>query len=116
MISLAADENLDNAIVRGLRHRNPLVDIVRIQDVGLSGADDPTVLEWAAAAGRILVTHDCSTITRYAHERVRLGRPMTGVVVVRLSSRVGQVIDDLILMTECTEESDWLGTVQYLPL
>jgi len=116
MIPLAADENLDHAIVRGLRHRNPLIDILRIQDVGLSGADDPTVLEWAAAAGRILVTHDCSTIVRYAHERVRLGQPMTGVVIVRLSSRVGQVIDDLLLLTECTEQTEWRGAVQYLPL
>jgi predicted nuclease of predicted toxin-antitoxin system len=116
MILLAADENLDNAIVRGLRHRNPLVDIVRVQDIGLSGADDPTVLEWAAAAGRILVTHDGSTIVRYAYERVRRGQLMTGVVVVRLSSRVGQVIDDLIRLTECTEAAEWQGTVQYLPL
>ena len=27
--------------------RSPNLDIVRIQDVGLSGADDPTVLEWS---------------------------------------------------------------------
>jgi len=43
-----ADENLDNTIVRGLLRRNPDVDIVRLKDVGLLGADDPTVLDWAA--------------------------------------------------------------------
>jgi predicted nuclease of predicted toxin-antitoxin system len=54
MISLLADENLDGNIVRGVRS----VDIVRVQDVGLTGADDPTVLAWAADQGRVLITHD----------------------------------------------------------
>ncbi len=66
MLQLAADENFNNDIVRGLLRRNPYVDIVRIQDVGLSGADDPTVLEWTAEEGRVLLTHDVTTITQYA--------------------------------------------------
>jgi hypothetical protein len=45
MLRLLADENLNNAILRGLRLRNPDLDIVRVQDVGLSGAEDPAVLE-----------------------------------------------------------------------
>jgi hypothetical protein len=45
MLRFAADENFNNDIVRGLLRRKPDLDIVRIQDVGLSGADDSTVLE-----------------------------------------------------------------------
>jgi len=116
MLPLVADENLDNAILRGLRHKNPQVDIVRVQDVGLTGADDPTILEWAARAGRVLVTHDVSTITRYAFERVHDGKPMAGVVVVSLAAGVGQIIDDPLLLLECVAAADWEGTVQYLPL
>ena len=74
MLRLAADENFNSDIVRGLLRRKPNLDIVRIQDVGLSGADDPTVLEWSAEEGRVLLTHDVSTITHYAYERVRAGR------------------------------------------
>ena len=48
MLRLLADENLNNDIVRGLLRRSPDLDVVRVQDVGLSGAEDPTVLEWAA--------------------------------------------------------------------
>jgi Domain of unknown function (DUF5615) len=54
VLRLAADENVNSNIVRGLLRRRPDLDIVRIQDVGLSGADDRTVLEWAAGDGRIL--------------------------------------------------------------
>ncbi len=63
MLRLAADENFNNDIVRGLLRRQPALNIVRIQDVGLSGADDSTVLEWAAQERRVLLTHDVSTIT-----------------------------------------------------
>jgi hypothetical protein len=34
--------------------RKPDLNIVRVQDAGLSGADDPTVLERAAQQGRVI--------------------------------------------------------------
>ena len=40
MLFLVADENFNNAIVRGLLRIKPALDIVRVQDVGLSSADD----------------------------------------------------------------------------
>lgn len=74
MFRFAADENFDNSVLRGLRLRQPTVDIVRAQDViGLSGSDDPTLLEWAAAEGRILLTHDASTVPDYAYARIAAG-------------------------------------------
>ena len=48
MLRLAADENFNNNIIRGLLRRKPDLEIIRLQDAGLSGADDPAVLEWAA--------------------------------------------------------------------
>jgi hypothetical protein len=112
----AADENLNNDIIRGLLRRRPEIDIVRIQDVGLSGADDPTVLEWAAGEGRVLLTHDVSTMTRYAYERVEAGKPMPGVFEISRGLAMGQVIDDLVLLTECSIEDEWESQVRYLPL
>ncbi len=32
MIKLATDENFNGKIIRGLRRRNPNIDIVRVQD------------------------------------------------------------------------------------
>ncbi len=73
-----ADENFNNDILHGLRRRHPEIDIVRIQDVGLSGIDDPTLLEWAAQEGRGLLTHDAATITDYAYERIMLTNQCQG--------------------------------------
>ena len=116
MLRLAADENFNSDIVRGLLRRNPNLDIVRIQDVGRSGADDPTVLEWSAEEGRVLLTHDVSTITHYAYERVRAGKPMPGVFEVSRNIPIGVVIEDVLLLVECSLDKEWEGQVRYLPL
>ena len=116
MLLLAADENFNNDIVRGLLRRKPDLNIVRIQDVGLSGADDPTVLEWAAREGRVLLTHDVSTITHYAYERVRAGKPMPGVFEVSRDTPIGVAIEDILLLAEYSLEGEWEGQVRYLPL
>ena len=116
MLRFAADENFNNNIIRGLLRRKPDVDILRLQDAGLSGASDPTVLEWAAQEGRVLLTHDVSTMTRYAYERVKSGKPMPGIFEVDRSFSLGVVIEDILLLAECSEEQEWEGQVRYLPL
>lgn len=116
MLQLVADENLNNNIVRGLLRRKADVDIVRIQDVGLSGIDDPTLLEWAAQQGRVLLTHDVSTITKYAYERIEAGLVMPGVFEVSRTAPIGQVIEEILLLIECSLEGEWQDQIIYLPL
>jgi predicted nuclease of predicted toxin-antitoxin system len=89
MLKLLADENFDNTIVRGLLRRNPNIDIVRVQDVGLLGEDDPIILAWAAKEDRVLLTHDVATITSYAYGRITQGQPMPGVIEVITDTRIG---------------------------
>jgi hypothetical protein len=101
MLRLAADENFNNDIVRGLLRRKP---------------DDPTVLEWAAQEGRVLLTHDVTTITRYAYERVKAGQSMPGVFEVSRAVPVGRAIEDILLLAECSLDGEWEGQVRYLPL
>jgi len=116
MLQLAADENFNNNIIRGVLRQKPDANIVRVQDVGLSGADDPSVLEWAAQQGRILLTHDVSTITRYAYERVEAGQEIPGVFEVSRTTPIGPVIEDIVLLLECSLEGEWAGQIIYLPL
>lgn len=111
-----ADENFDNTIVRGLIRRKPDIDIIRVQDVGLSGEDDPIVLEWVAEEDRILLTHDVATITRYACERMAAGKSMPGVFEITFDAPIGRVIEDILILLECSLEGELAGQIQYLPL
>ena len=82
MLRFLADENFDNDILRALRSQDASLDVLRVQDIGLGGFDDEALLAWTARNGRILLTHDVTTITAYAYERVVKELPMPGVIAV----------------------------------
>ena len=49
MFRFLTDEDFDGDILDGLVRRMPDLDIVRAQDVGLAGQEDPVILAWAGA-------------------------------------------------------------------
>lgn len=116
MIQLAADENFNHNLLRAVLRRRPDVDVIRVQEAGLSGADDPTVLEWTAKTGRILLTHDVRTITKYAYERAAAGLAMPGVFEVSRTVPIGRAVEDILLIVDCSRPGEWDGQVRYLPL
>jgi hypothetical protein len=116
MLRFLADENLKGDIARGLLRRQPNLDLVRVQDMGLIGADDRTVVAWAAEQGRIVITHDRATIPAIAYERVAAGKPMCGIFIVPRRLAVRQAIDEILLLATCTEPAEWPSRVLYLPL
>ena len=93
-----ADENIDSDLVLGLKRRTGGIDIVRVQEVGRRTLDDPTVLQWAADEGRVLISRDIKTIPTFAYERVAAGLTMPGVLVLP------------------TDADEWADRVVYLPL
>lgn len=112
----AADENFNFTIARGLRRRLPQLDAVTVQDAGMSGTDDPGILAWAASQQRIILTHDVTTMTAYAYDRVLLGLSMPGVFEISRNVPISLVIEDIVLIAECSLEDEWEGQVRYLPL
>ncbi len=63
-ISLLADADLNFAIVTGTRLRDSRIDFLSAAEATLQGISDPEVLTFAERQGRILVSHDTSTIPR----------------------------------------------------
>jgi len=111
-----ADENFNNHIFRGLLLQKPLLDIVRVQDVGLTGQSDPIILAWALSENRILLTHDAKTIPAYAFARLIDGYAIPGILVASWDVPIGEVIADMLLIINCSEQQEWDGQIHYLPL
>jgi Domain of unknown function (DUF5615) len=111
-----ADENFNNQIVRGVLRQSSDIDMVRVQDMGLSGADDPAVLGWAAQEGRIVLTHDVATMVTFAYQRIQSGLSMPGLFEVSRRVPVGLAIEEIILIAECSLEGEWEKQVRFLPL
>ncbi len=115
-IRFLADENFDHKTLTGIKRREPNLDIVAVQEVGLREVDDVQILEWAAEEDRIVVTHDVSTFADFAYERVAASRPMPGVIEIPESVPRSVIIDELILIAGASESADWQNRVVYLPL
>ncbi len=116
MLRFLSDENFHGDVVRGLLIRHPSLDLVRAQDVGLAGTDDPAVLAWAANEDRILLTHDRATMPVFAHARSAAGAAMPGVFVLNDRLPVREAIDELSMIDACSDHAEWAGRVVHLPL
>ena len=116
MLPLATDEDFNNRILRGLLRRAPHLDIVRVQDAGLADRMDPDVLEWAAHEGRVLISHDVTTLRKHAYDRAVAGLPMPGLFEVSQELPIGVAIKEILLLAECSLEGEWEGSVRFLPL
>lgn len=116
MLCLVSDENFNGDIVRGLFRRHAKLDLVRVQDVGLRQTPDPDILEWAASQGRVLLSHDVSTVPPAAYQRVADEKPMTGVLIVPDRMPLGQAIDEILFLSMDVEPDEWKDQVLFLPL
>lgn len=116
MLHFLSDENFNGDIIRGLRLRNAQLDLLRVQDVGLLNVDDPEVLAWAATNNRILLTQDRATMPDFAYERISAGQKMPDIFVLHDSTPIRTIIEELLLLDECSKQEEWFGLVLYLPL
>ncbi|MBL8134316.1 MAG: DUF5615 family PIN-like protein [Anaerolineae bacterium] len=116
MTRIAADENLDNDILRGLQRRFASLDVIRIQDTEIYQAEDAVVLAWTAREHRVLLTHDRRTMPDAFYRRLADNLPVPGVLIASADpADIGAVIDDLTLLISVDDPSEWEGKIKYLP-
>lgn len=116
MMRLLLDENFNHHILRGLKLRAPNLDYLVAQANELKGVEDSSLLDWAAGADRILITHDINTIPKYAYERIAAGLPVPGVIVIPTTLPIGQAIEEMLTIIECSEQSEYENQVVHIPL
>ena len=111
-----ADQDLNEHIVEGVRQREPTVEFILARDVGLKDSPDPTVLEFAAVHGYLLVSHDASSMPAHAHRRMTAGKSVRGLFIARQIQSIGPVIEDLVMIWSASEAEEWRDQVVFLPL
>jgi hypothetical protein len=115
MIRFLADENFDGRIVRGLLARKHDLDLDRVQDLGLMGASDEKLLEWATDNDRIVLTHDNRTMPSHVSDRLNGGLSIPGVLIVDDLAPIGICIEELLIIYECSLADEWKDIVFYIP-
>lgn len=87
-----------------------------MQDAGLIGRRDYEILEWASIEGRVLLTHDVTTMKQHAYDRLSAGLPMPGIFELSQQLPIGRAIEEILFIVECSLENEWEGQVIFLPL
>ena len=114
-VRFLADADLNQAILDGIRHHEPAVDFKTANEAGLEGLSDSEVLELAADEGRVLVSHDVSTMPVHFAARSRLGLKNPGVLLALQSAPMSEVIESLLIVWSASREAEWVGHLHYLP-
>jgi len=115
-VRFLADEDIDVAIIKGLRSREPAVDILDVKTAGLRGTKDPALLELAAQQGRITISHDRETMTRYFRQRIDSGQSTAGLFVVpQQPGAIVETIESLLLVWAASQAEEWRNQIVYLP-
>jgi len=78
------------------------------------GVDDPDVLSIAAKAGRITVSQDRASMPFHFSRFVEQCHS-PGLLVIRRSAAISDVIDVLITVWECSEAEEWIDRVEWIP-
>jgi hypothetical protein len=110
-----ADADLNQKIVAATLRLEPRVDFRTADAAGLQGVVDLAVLEVAASDGRILVSHDKSTMPdNFAHFIEMNECP--GVLIVPRGRRLADVAEELLMIWEASEAAEWVNIITYIPL
>ncbi len=115
-VRFLADEDIDVAIITGLRYREPAIDILDVKTARLRGIKDQALLELAAQQGRILITHDRNTMTRHFYRRVAAGESGPGLFIVpQQPHAVGEIVEALLLAWSASQIEEWWNRIVYIP-
>ncbi len=74
------------------------------------------VLALAAEQDRILVSHDFQTMPQHFGEFLGAQCSSPGVFLVKQSSPVGEVIDEILLIWSASDAEDWKNRSLEIPL
>jgi Domain of unknown function (DUF5615) len=109
-----ADADLNPAIARGLRRREPSIDFRAAAGVIPDGTSDPEVLRIAAESGRVQVSRDVSTMPELFEQFTRL-QESPGLLLVHSQRPLGSVIEGSLLVWAIWTEEDLHNSARWLP-
>ena len=115
MIRFLADADLNEGIICGCLRRAPTMDFLSANDAELPGVPDPEVLRIAAEQDRILVSHDFKTMPQHFGDFLQTRGSSPGVFLVKQTSPIGVVIEELVLIWTATDAAEWENRILRIP-
>ena len=114
-IRFQADADLNFDIVKAVRQHEPAIDFASATDSELRGIDDLELLERAAVANRVLVSHDRRTMLSHFRNRLAAGKSSPGLLVVSQDAPIGPVVEAIIALWSVSEPGELCDQAYHLP-
>jgi predicted nuclease of predicted toxin-antitoxin system len=109
-IRFLADEDLNRDIVDGLRRIEPALDFETATQAGLLGMPDPEVLALAAAADRVLVSHDFHTMPWHFADFIA-EHESAGVILISQKMDLRDAIEGLLSQWAESNTEEWRNRI-----
>ncbi|HVC33705.1 MAG TPA: DUF5615 family PIN-like protein [Chloroflexota bacterium] len=112
------DENLPPRLKPAVLRYNAQIDIIRMGDDGAPplGTSDPDILKHAEETRYVLVTNNRKSMPVHIAEHAALGRHHWGVLRIRSSATIRQVIEEVALIWEASDAEEWIDRDDWIPL
>ena len=110
-VRFQADADFSQIIVRAVRRREPAVDFRAAHEAGLRGLPDDEVLALAAGDGRVLVSHDRTTMPGH-FERFVASAESAGLLIIRQKVSIHQALEEILTVWSETGAEDWVNQMR----
>lgn len=115
-----ADENLESAIVQGVRLQRPEITLLTAKEAETLSLDDRQVLSQAQALDLILISHDSRTMYNHFAAFLMSLAPdehSPGVLLVSQERySIGQIISFIVEVYDLSSHEEWANRIVRLPL
>ncbi|MEA1964402.1 MAG: DUF5615 family PIN-like protein [Candidatus Aerophobetes bacterium] len=105
---LLCDEHIPNPVVEGLRRRG--LNVVTVQEIGLSSKEDKTIMDRAREEGRIIYTRDADFLRLH-----QIGHKHVGIFYHHpLAYSIGEAIRKITMACEVLSPEEMKDNIKFL--
>lgn len=111
-MKIYCDENIESAIVEGLKRRG--IEVISARDTEDLGEDDEYHLKRASELGAVILTHDVDFL-KIAHQWRQEGKKHKGILYAHpLDLSLGECIRRVELITQVLSEEEMEDYIEFL--
>jgi hypothetical protein len=117
-IKYLLDENMSPLYREQLLYHQPNLTVLMVGDPGVpsKGTLDPEILCWCEENDFILVTKNRRSMPKHLTDYLAEGRHVPGIFALRLTAKIGVIIDELITIAGASLEDEYRDRIEFIPL
>ena len=117
-ISYLLDEHIPDSYRFQLMLRDESLIVWGIGDPGAParGTSDPEILRWCELHGFVLVTYNRKSMPQHLADHLGEGRHVPGIFALHPEMSMGQIIEELLLLSGASATEEYRDLIVYLPV